>query len=99
MIYGRYSPGSALLYVWDNRLPVETMLDNANASWAKTIILESGPSKVAQWVSEERNFSKDYAKAFESNPPRLRFIGIMTDTDDTGEEAIAYYRHLSLSRS
>ncbi len=99
LIYGRYPPGSALLYVWDNRLPVETMLDNANASWAKMVILESGPSKVAQWVSERRNVSQDYAKAFGSNPPRLRFIGIMTDTDDTGEQATAYYRRLSLSRS
>ena len=99
LIYGRYPPGSALLYVWDNRLPVGTMLDNPNASWAKMIILESGPSKVAQWVSERRNVSEDYAKAFGSNPPRLRFIGIMTDTDDSGEEATAYYRHLSLNRS
>lgn len=99
LIYGRYPPGSALLYVWDNRLPVETMVDNANASWAKMVVLESGPSKVAQWVSERRNVSQDYAKAFGSNPPRLRFIGIMTDTDDTGEQATAYYRHLSLNRS
>jgi hypothetical protein len=99
LIYGRYPPGSALLYVWDNRLPIGTMLDNANASWAKMVILESGPSKVAQWVSERRNVSEDYAKAFGSNPPRLKFVGIMTDTDDTGEQAIAYYRHLSLNRS
>lgn len=99
LIYGRYPPGSALLYVWDNRLPVGTMLDNANASWAKMVILESGSSKVAQWVSERRNVSEDYARAFGSNPPRLKFIGIMTDTDDTGEEATAYYRHLSLNRS
>lgn len=99
LIYGRYPPGSALLYVWDNRLPVGTMLDNANVSWAKMVILESGPSKVAQWVSERRNVSEDYAKAFGSNPPRLRFIGIMTDTDDTGEQATAYYRRLKLNRS
>ena len=99
LIYGRYPPGSALLYVWDNRLPVDTMLDNANASWAKMIILESGPSRVAQWVREKRNFSKDYAKVFGSDPPRLRFIGIITDTDDTGERATTYYRHLSLNRS
>lgn len=99
LIYGRYPPGSALVYIWDNRLPVGTMLDNANASWAKMVILESGPSKLAQWVSERRNVSQDYAKAFDHNPPRLKFIGIMTDTDDTGGVATAYYRHLSLNRS
>ena len=99
LIYGRYPPGSALLYVWDNRLPVGTVIDNANTSWAKMVILESGPSKVAQWVSERRNFFEDYVKAFGSHPPRLKFIGIMTDTDDTGEQATAYYRHLSIERS
>lgn len=99
LIYGRYPPGSALLYVWDNRLPVGTMLDNANASWAKMIVQESGPSKVRQWVSERRNFFQDYVMAFGSYPPRLKFIGIMTDTDDTGEQTVAYYRHLMLERS
>lgn len=99
LIYGRYPQGSALLYVGDNRLPVGTMLDNAHVSWAKMIILENEQSKVAQWVSERRNVSEDYAKAFGSTPPRLRFIGIMSDRDDTGEQATAYCRHLSLNRS
>lgn len=98
LIYGRYPPGSALVYVWDNRLPVGTMLDNTNASWAKMIIPESGPSKVTQWVNERRNFRADYLLAFKSSPPRLKFIGIMTDTDDTGEQAVTYYRHLFLEK-
>jgi len=99
LIYGRYPPGSALLYVWDNRLPVETVLDNANSAWARMIILESGSSRVDQWVKERRNVLEDYAKAFGGKPPRLRFIGIMTDTDDTGEQAVAYYRHLMMEKS
>lgn len=96
LIYGRYPPGSALVYVWDNRLPVNTVLDAAYTSWAKVIVLESGPSKVGQWVKERRNFYQDYQRAFGEDPTPLKFIGIMTDTDDTGERAVAYFRWLLL---
>ncbi len=96
LIYGRYPPGSALVYVWDNRLPVYTTLDAAYTSWAKVIVLESGPSKVGQWVKERRNFYQDYRRAFGEEPTPLKFIGLMTDTDDTGERAVAYYRKLIL---
>lgn len=96
LIYGRYPPGSALIYVWDNRLPVETALDAAYTSWAKVIVLESGPLKVGQWVTERRNFYEDHRRAFGEDPARLKFIGVMTDTDDTGERAVAYFRKLSL---
>lgn len=96
LIYGRYPPGSALVYVWDNKLPVGTTLDNAYNSWAKMIVLESGPSKVGQWVTERRNFYEDYRRVFGRNPTQLKFIGVMTDTDDTGERAEAYFRTLSL---
>ncbi len=96
LIYGRYPPGSVLVYVWDNRLPVETTLDAVHTAWAKVIVLESGPAKVGQWVTERRNFYADYRRAFGEDPTRLKFIGIMTDTDDTGERAVAYFRKLSL---
>lgn len=98
LIYGRYPPGSALIYVWDNRLPVGTTLNSAYTAWAKVVVLESGPEKVGQWVPERRNFYLDYRRAFGENPTRLKFIGIMTDTDDTGERAVAYYRRIFLEK-
>lgn len=99
LIYGRYPPGSALVYVWDHQLPVGSTFDNAYTSWAKVVVLESGPSKVGKWVRERRNVYEDYRSAFGRNPPQMKFIGIMTDTDDTGEQAVAYYRQIVLERS
>jgi len=98
LLYGRYPPDSALIYVWGNRLPIGTTLEAAYTSWAKVIVLESGSSKAGQWVSEQRNFYKDYLRVFRAQPPRLRFVGIMTDTDDTEEQAVAYYRQLRLGK-
>jgi hypothetical protein len=55
------------------------------------IAVESGESKVNQWVCEERNILEDYKKAFGENPSMISGIAIMTDTDNTGESATAYY--------
>lgn len=99
LIYGRYPPGSALVYVWDHQHPVESMFDNAYTDWAKEVVVESGPSKVGQWVTERRNLNEDYRLAFGDDPPPMKFVGIMTDTDDSGERAVAYYRQLYLESS
>jgi hypothetical protein len=61
-------------------------------------VVESGPSKLNQWVSEERNILEDYKKAFGQEPPMISGIAIMTDADNTGESAIAYYGDIVLKK-
>jgi len=55
------------------------------------IVVESGETKLNQWVSEERNIFEDYKKDFGQEPPMISGVAIMTDTDNTGESATAYY--------
>jgi hypothetical protein len=55
------------------------------------IVVESGGLMLNQWVSEERNIYEDYKKAFGDEPPPISGVAIMTDADNTGESAIAYY--------
>ncbi len=50
------------------------------------------------WFEEERNLYEDYQLAFGSEPPLVIGIGIMTDTDNTGERAVAYYGDITLLR-
>ncbi len=54
-------------------------------------VVESGTVKLNQWVNEERNVYEDYKKAFKEEPPMISGVAIMTDTDNTGESATAYY--------
>jgi hypothetical protein len=42
-------------------------------------------------VVEKRNVLEDYRRVFGLDPPKAGAIAIMTDTDNTGEEAVAYY--------
>jgi len=58
--------------------------------------VESGNEKAGTWVSEERNIFEDYRKMFGEEPPALGGVAIMTDTDDTQDEATAYYGDISL---
>jgi len=55
------------------------------------IVVESGKMKAGAWVSESRNIFDDYKTAFGKEPPMITGIAIMTDSDNTGESALAYY--------
>ena len=96
LVYGQYPPRAVLNYVWDNRLPPGTVLDNAYSGRAKMIVVQSGPALVGRWVSETRNVYEDYRRILGAEPPRIAGVAVMTDTDDTGESAVAYYDAITL---
>jgi hypothetical protein len=98
LLYGRYPPGFALNYVWESRLPVGTVLDNAYSARAKIVVVQSGAALAGTWVSETRDIYADYRRIVGGGgePPRIEGIALMTDTDDTGERAVAYYDAITL---
>jgi hypothetical protein len=96
LIYGEYPPKRVINYIWDNRLPKGTAIDNAYTDQAKMIAVESGAENVGRWVLEERNLYADYKRLFGAEPPRIAGIAVMTDTDNTGESAVAYYDDIVL---
>ncbi len=75
-----------------------TIVSNPFTSRIKMIIVESGAEKLNQWVSEERNVYEDYLKAFGEEPLMISGVAIMTDTDNTGESAIAYYGDIQFTK-
>lgn len=95
LLYGRYPPRAALNYVWDNRLPPGTTLDNAYTDRARMIVVRSGPAEVGRWLTETRNVLEDYRRLFGGDPPPVAGVAVMTDTDDTGERAVAWYDALA----
>ncbi len=84
-------PIGALNYIWDTKAPAGTVVDNAFTDFAKMIVVRSGPQLVGTWVEEQRNVYADYKQAFGEEPPKVSGVAIMTDTDNTGETATAYY--------
>ena len=91
LLYGEYPPLAAINYIWESKAPVGTMVPNPYTDRVMMFVVESGSAKLNQWVNEERNVYEDYKKAFGEEPPMISGVAIMTDTDNTGESATAYY--------
>jgi Protein of unknown function (DUF3047) len=93
---GREMPYATLMYVWDNKLPVDVMLNNAYSNRAKMIVVESGAARTGQWLNFRRDLVSDFRRAFGEEPGKIISIGVMTDSNRTETEAIAYYGDIAL---
>lgn len=91
MVHGEYPPLAAVSYHWASNTPRGTMVPNPFTEQVMMFVVESGKEKLGQWVTEERNVYADYKKAFGREPTRISGVVLMTDTDNTGETATAYY--------
>jgi hypothetical protein len=83
--------GYKMEYIWASRLPRGHLFDHPEENFCKVFVLESGESRVGQWVYEERNIYKDFKAAFETTPESILAIGIQTDTDHSNERVTTYY--------
>jgi len=97
-LYGEYLPHAGINYVWDGKAPVGTMVPNAYTARAMMFVVESGAKRVGEWVEVERNVYEDYKRAFKEEPPPVLGIALMTDTDQTGEVATAWYGDITLRK-
>jgi hypothetical protein len=86
----------AINYVWAAKMPKGSEAPSPYTSNSVIVAVESGDEKAGSWVSEERNIYEDYKKIFGEEPPLLGGVAIMTDTDDTQDEATAWYGDITL---
>ncbi|MCM8794204.1 MAG: DUF3047 domain-containing protein [Candidatus Omnitrophica bacterium] len=98
-LYGNYPFAEGLNYVWGNREPVGTVVSSPYTDRLKIVVLESGLDRLNQWVEEERNYYEDYKRVFGREPPPLYSVAVMTDTDNTGGMAVAYYGDIVFKRA
>ena len=91
LLTGRQMPYATLMYIWENRVPVGAVIPNRHTSRVKMIVAASGPRGLGRWQRVTRNVAEDYRRAFGEEPGTITGVGIMTDTDNTGAVAQAYY--------
>lgn len=96
LLSGKEVPGSALNYIWANQVPKNRILPNPYVSESMMVAVQSGNALAGRWITEKRDIAADYRQAFRRNPPEIIGIGIMTDTDDTGEKTAGYYGDILL---
>ncbi|MBD3306362.1 DUF3047 domain-containing protein [candidate division KSB3 bacterium] len=95
-LYGEYPPHSSLNYIWANKAHPEDILTNTYADEAKMILLQKGTKHVGTWQVERVHILDDYQKAFDEEPPEIASIVIMSDADNTKEQATAYIDYIKI---
>ena len=93
---GEPPPFATLMYVWDSRAEVDTVVLNRRSDRIRKIVLESGPTHLGQWRSYERDVRADYRRAFGEDPGALVGLAVMTDSDNTQSRAEAWYGEIRL---
>ena len=99
MIYGQFPPHSGLNYIWANRHHEDRIITNPFQSRAQMIILESGAEHAGEWRTEQVNILEDYEAAFGEAPPDTASLGIMNDSDNTGEQSVSYIDFIEIRKS
>ncbi len=90
LVYGE-TPTHGLVYLFASHAKPGQIYDNPYAPTLKMVVVQSGPENVGRWLTEQRSVVEDYRRAFGDSPPRIIAVAYMTDSDDTDEEAVAYY--------
>jgi hypothetical protein len=94
---GEALPYATLMYIWENKAPIDEIIESVHTTRVKMIVVESGAARNGRWLDYERNIARDFERAFGEKPGRILSLGIMTDTDNTGERAVAYYGDIHFS--
>jgi hypothetical protein len=87
-------------YIWAKKLAKEKK--HPNPWLPKHVIMvavESGPDSLDRWIREKRNVYEDYKNIFKEEPPKAGAIAIMSDSDNTGGKAEAFYDDFVFSKN
>jgi Protein of unknown function (DUF3047) len=81
----------SLVYVWSSNQPTGATWNNAYTSNARVMALRSGVKDANRWVSEKRNIRTDFRQLFGEDISQIDAVALMTDTDNSGQSATAWY--------
>jgi Protein of unknown function (DUF3047) len=88
---GEPPPYATLMYVWDSNAPVGSVIVNPRTDRVRKIVVDSGPKNLRSWRDHRRDVNADFRRAFGEAPGPLQAIAVMTDSDNTGSRARAWY--------
>ncbi|HCY63068.1 MAG TPA: hypothetical protein DHV59_09610 [Oxalobacteraceae bacterium] len=96
IITGHDFPYATLMYEWHGKEPAGTVRQSKRSSRIRSLVVESGSGTVGKWRDFERNIVEDFERAYGEKPGRLIGVGIITDSDYTGETVETWYGDIRL---
>lgn len=88
-LYGDIVPGDVISYVWTSHQSKGSAWNSPYESRSKLVSLGSG--LLLPWTGETVDVAADYVTFFGHQPPPLLALAVMTDSDNTCQQAVAYY--------
>jgi hypothetical protein len=98
-VSGQALPYATLMYVWSNKLPVGTVVQNPHTDRIRAIVVGSGGEGLGEWRDYRRNVLEDYRMVFGEEPWDIVAVGVMTDADNTRQKARCLYGDITLLRA
>jgi len=87
----------AINYVWASHQASGATWPNAFTANAQMLALRSGNELAGRWLDERRDVRADYRRLFGAEIRYVDAVALMTDTDNSGGAAVAYYGDIYFS--
>ena len=78
-------------YVWASQHPVGSGWPSPFTSHVRLLAVDSGSKGLNTWVTHKRNVRDDLREQFGEDIVSINAVALMTDTDNSGGRAQAYY--------
>ncbi|CAN5165016.1 DUF3047 domain-containing protein [soil metagenome] len=99
LLGGHELPYATLIYIWEPRLAVDSIVINSYSSRIRKLVAQSGADGVGRWQHLSRDIVADFERVYGEAPGRLLSVGIMTDTDNTQTTARSWYGDIGFTAS
>jgi Protein of unknown function (DUF3047) len=96
-ISGQPLPYAELMYVWGGKVAIDSITTSSLTARIRMLAVAADEQGLARWQTYTRNLVEDYRRAFGEDPGRITAIQLMTDTDNTGGIAEAFYGDISVA--
>ena len=87
----------AVNYVWASRQAEGTVWPNAFTASSGMVAVRSGDAQLGRWIEERRDVRADFRRVFGEDVQSIDAVALMSDTDNSGKAAIAYYGDIYFS--
>jgi hypothetical protein len=98
MLTGVSPPYATLMYIWENRKATGEVVDNVHTSRVKMIVAQTGAEGVGKWQDERWNVYDDFKRAFNEEPPKVKFVAVMSDSDNTRTLIHAFFGDIAFAK-
>lgn len=93
---GHPLPYALLMYIWGEKVPVDSVTTSSHYSRIKMLALSADDKGIGKWQSFTRNLVEDYKRVYGEEPGNVISIELLTDTDNTLGDAEAFYGDISV---